>query len=119
MQRFKENKAEAQPTTYELFNGDVRIQDILTPNNAPTILMHSVNFTDGARTQRHTHGSEQVLVVTSGTGVVATRDQEWTIEPGDIVLVDAGEAHWHGASEGESMTHLVFMTSREVEILDE
>ena len=119
MQRFQQDIAQAQRTGYELFVGEVHIQDMLPPANAPTLLMHAVTFSDGTRTQWHTHGSEQVLVVTAGTGTVANREEEWTVQQGDVVLFDRGEEHWHGASDGASMTHLVFMTSREVEILND
>lgn len=118
MQRLQENAAEAKRTSYELFDGDVTVQDMVLPANGSPLLMHSVSFADGARTKWHTHGSEQVIIVTDGTGIAANRDEEWEIRPGDIVKFEAGEEHWHGARDGASMTHLVFMTSRDIEILD-
>lgn len=118
MKRLKENAAEAKPTSYELFDGDVKVQDMVLPANGSSLLMHSVTFDDGARTKWHTHGSDQVIIVTDGTGVAANRDEEWEIKPGDVVVFGPGEEHWHGARDGESMTHLVFMTSRDIGILD-
>jgi quercetin dioxygenase-like cupin family protein len=64
------------------------------------------SFGIGARLNWHTHDSEQILYVTEGRGIVATKDREQIITAGSIVYIPAGEAHWHGAAEGSSMTHL-------------
>jgi len=45
-------------------------------------------------------------VVTHGAGIIADGDGEHPIQAGDVVLVQAGERHWHGAQPGGSMTHL-------------
>src|SRR5690606_35377448 len=75
MQRLQENAAEAKRTSYELFDGDVTVQGMVLPANGSPLLMHSVSFADGARTKWHTHGSEQVIIVTDGTGIAAIRDE--------------------------------------------
>jgi quercetin dioxygenase-like cupin family protein len=63
-------------------------------------------FGIGGRLNWHTHDSEQILYVTEGRGIVATKEREYVITPGCIVYVRAGENHWHGACEDSSMTHL-------------
>ena len=45
----------------------------------------------------HRHTSDQILIITEGTGVVATPDEEKTVSAGDVVLIPANEDHWHGA----------------------
>ena len=46
-----------------------------------------VNFREGATTGWHTHTCDQILVVTSGRGVVATEQEEREIIVGDIVHI--------------------------------
>jgi mannose-6-phosphate isomerase-like protein (cupin superfamily) len=54
----------------------------------------------------HSHSAGQVLHVTSGKGIVATRSGRRFIEPGDIVIVTPGEWHWHGGTTSSAMTHV-------------
>ena len=63
-------------------------------------------FGIGGRLNWHTHDSEQILYITEGRGIVATKDKEYVVTPGMIVYIPAGENHWHGATEDSSMTHL-------------
>lgn len=63
-------------------------------------------FGIGGRLNWHTHDSEQILYVTEGRGIVATKEREYVITPGCIAFIAAGEIHWHGATEESSMTHL-------------
>jgi quercetin dioxygenase-like cupin family protein len=63
-------------------------------------------FGIGGRLNWHTHDSEQILYITEGRGIVATKDKEYVVTPGCIVYIAAGENHWHGATPDSSMTHL-------------
>jgi len=65
-----------------------------------------VNFDRGATTGWHTHDCDQILVVTSGEGSVATEQEEQTIRVGDVVHIKAGEKHWHGATAHSAMSHI-------------
>lgn len=65
-----------------------------------------VNFSPGATTGWHAHTCDQVLVVTSGSGVVATEHEERDIHVGDVVHIKAGERHWHGAKADTTMGHI-------------
>ena len=67
-----------------------------------------VNFSPGATTGWHAHTCDQVLVVTSGSGVVATEHEERDIHVGDVVHIKAGERHWHGAKADTTMGHITF-----------
>lgn len=66
----------------------------------------AVFFNPGARTRPHVHESEQVLYVIEGEGVVATERERRIIRPGDIIVVQAREWHWHGATATAAMGHL-------------
>jgi quercetin dioxygenase-like cupin family protein len=65
-----------------------------------------VNFIKGARLKFHTHASEQILYVTSGKGIVATKDKEYVVTTGDLIYVAPGEVHWHGATPDSDFSHL-------------
>lgn len=65
-----------------------------------------VRFEDGSRTNWHIHPGEQVLYILEGEGRVGKEDEEVLVFPGDVIYVQRGERHWHGAVPGKSMTHL-------------
>jgi quercetin dioxygenase-like cupin family protein len=46
------------------------------------------------------------LIVTSGSGMVATENEEREIGVGDVVHIKAGERHWHGAKADTTMGHI-------------
>jgi quercetin dioxygenase-like cupin family protein len=47
-----------------------------------------------------------VLVVTSGSGLVATEREQREINVGDVAHIKAGERHWHGAKANTTMGHI-------------
>lgn len=56
----------------------------------------------------------QTLYVTDGIGLVGTRDggvQE--IRPGDVVVIEPGEEHWHGATPDRFMAHVAMQEADE------
>ena len=65
-----------------------------------------VNFSQGCTTGWHTHTCDQILVVTSGSGMVATEHEQREINVGDVVHIKAGERHWHGAKADTTMGHI-------------
>lgn len=68
-----------------------------------------VTFPPGARNKLHTHDHDQLLYVIQGKGIVATEKEERLVTVGDIILIPAGEKHWHGATEDSSFSHLYVM----------
>jgi quercetin dioxygenase-like cupin family protein len=70
----------------------------------PGVLL--VTFGPGAKLNFHVNDSEQILYVTEGKGIVATKDKEAVVTPGMVVYIAPGEVHWHGATEDSSFTHL-------------
>lgn len=82
--------------------------------------MLEVTFENGARTKLHRHSTGQVLVVTAGSGVVGNERERFSVGPGDVVHTPPGEAHFHGAAEGASLTHLAIIgADNETTILEE
>jgi len=83
-----------------------------------------VTFRPGERTKFHTHAGVQVLYVTEGNGIVATRDEERTVSEGDLIVFQPNEEHWHGNIQNadSSFSHLAFMAEpegTEVTVLEE
>jgi len=66
-----------------------------------------VHFHDGGRTRWHLHQGDQVLYFVSGQGMVEERGGVLLeCEVGDIVHVDGGVVHRHGARPGTSTVHV-------------
>src|SRR5687767_5488646 len=96
--------------------GEVASQMLVSEIDAADIRVTSVTFRDGARNRLHRHSCDQVLVIVEGRGVIATETESREVERGDVIVVPAGELHWHGALPGESMTHLSIVTPHETEM---
>lgn len=75
-----------------------------------TVRASEVTFRPGERTKFHTHEGIQILYVTEGTGVVATRNEKQTVTEGDMILFPPEEEHWHGNGDNaeSSFSHLFF-----------
>lgn len=94
----------AAPHQAPLFTAEVFTQTLLPESGDFTV--NIVNFGKGVRNKFHSHTHEQVLIVTSGEGIVATEEELQVIGVGDIVMIPAGEKHWHGATESSDFSHI-------------
>lgn len=82
-------------------------QKLLGPDDAEAVRLYRVSFEEGARTYWHAHDGAQLLFGLSGRCVVVDRDGvELVLDAGDVVVIDAGEEHWHGAAPGGRGEHL-------------
>lgn len=81
-------------------------QTIIPEGESDNYRCSVVNFSAGSTTGWHAHDCDQVLVVTSGSGKVATESEEFDITIGDVVHIKAGERHWHGAKANTTMGHI-------------
>ncbi|HUL30177.1 MAG TPA: cupin domain-containing protein [Thermodesulfobacteriota bacterium] len=88
-----------------LFTGPDVTRQVLLPDSKE-FNVNVVNFGKGVRNKFHAHDSEQVLLVTSGKGIIATETEEKIITPGDVVIIPAGEKHRHGATKDSSFSHI-------------
>jgi quercetin dioxygenase-like cupin family protein len=90
----------------EHFTGAVHLARAEVGDDPPMVPV-VVSFAPGARTDWHVHPGGQTLFVMSGRGRIGDRDGSMaTFGPGDIVLAEPGEVHWHGAAPDSSMVHL-------------
>lgn len=91
-----------------LFTAPVTLQFPFTEGESKYNIVY-VHFPDGVRNKFHRHTNDQILIVTEGKGKIANQEKEIEIQMGDIVLIPAGEIHWHGAVSGSAMTHISIM----------
>lgn len=95
----------AEERNTQTFTGPATLQSVVTDKESEYNITY-VHFPVGVRNRLHTHNHDQVLIVTEGTGIIATEDREVEITVGDIAVIPAGEKHWHGAKSDSLMTHI-------------
>ena len=94
-----------------MFRGQEATRQVLLPESKE-YQVNIINFGKGVRNKFHTHNSEQILIITAGKGVVATEKEEKVVTVGDIVLIPAGEKHWHGSRGDSEVSHIVIVGYR-------
>jgi len=94
-----------EPFISDLFTGtDVTRQALLPDSREYEI--NNVNFGKGIRLKFHSHDAEQILIVTAGTGIVATEQEERVVTLGDVIFIPKGEKHWHGSNGDSEFSHI-------------
>lgn len=94
----------ADPAT---FLGAATTRALLGRDDGLPLRMYQVAFEPGARMNWHRHDGPQLLFGLSGRCVVENRRGDRVfLTAGDLVVVEAGEEHWHGAPSGEEGAHL-------------
>lgn len=115
-------RAGAQPSAKgpaDWFTGTVRIDPLFNPHDAERVQGAQVTFEPGARTAWHTHPLGQTLIVTSGVGRVQRLGGPIEeIRPGDVVWIESGEKHWHGAAPTTAMTHIALQEVQNGKVVD-
>jgi len=95
------------------------MQPMLGSADGEPVRLYRVSFDEGARTYWHRHDGVQVLFGLSGVCVVVNRAGETLrLEPGDVVVIDSGEEHWHGAAPGSAGEHLAVNAGSETTWLE-
>ena len=105
MRVIKINEVKKESYNSPLFTGPEVTRQILFPDSKENNI-NVVNFGKGVRNKFHSHSTEQILIVTSGKGVIATETEEKVIFAEDIVLIPANEKHWHGATKDSEFSHI-------------
>lgn len=112
----------AQPSTKgtsDYFMGTVRVDMPFQGIEPARISGATVTFEPGGRTAWHRHPLGQTLIVTAGCG----RVQRWggpveEIRSGDVVWIEPGEKHWHGAGPTTAMTHIAIAEALDGKVVD-
>ena len=95
-----------EPQTNPIFTGPVTMQTLISTELSKNFSLRQVNFARGVRNKFHTHTTGQILIVTSGKGIVATDKEKIIVSPGDVIYIPAGEKHWHGAAKDSTFSHI-------------
>jgi quercetin dioxygenase-like cupin family protein len=110
MKHYRIHDIPDEPDNSPIFIGSVTRKSMVTDDNPDLLRANVVTFHFGARNKLHHHDTDQLLVVTSGEGIVATETEEVEVAAGDIIHIPAGERHWHGAREGATFAHISILT---------
>jgi quercetin dioxygenase-like cupin family protein len=103
-------EAARAPYIHPVFTGPNATREGLAPDDHE-FKVNMVNFGNGARNTFHAHDREQILVVITGEGIVATESEEHIVTQGDVVFIPPGVAHWHGATSHVEFSHIVVSNS--------
>jgi quercetin dioxygenase-like cupin family protein/alkylhydroperoxidase/carboxymuconolactone decarboxylase family protein YurZ len=96
------------------FTGSVRINTRFEAQDPSHFYGANVVFDPGSRTAWHSHTLGQLLIVTSGTGLVQRRgDPAQKIGKGDVVWIPPYQKHWHGATPDTPMAHIAIVEQRD------
>jgi len=112
MRVMRAENLQVMPDPLGLFFGKVERQTLIAKGTAGLVVA-MVKFAPGAGNRMHAHTGEQVLVVTEGTGIVATEHEEQTVTAGTIIYIPANEMHSHGATKDSAFAHLSIQTPGE------
>ena len=107
----------ARSAPAEYFSGAVQMEKLASPESFALEVLR-VSFFPGGRTAWHTHPVGQVLIVSSGNGIVATRDGARRMTVGDVIEIPAGVEHWHGAAPTTPMAHVAMQPGGATEWLE-
>jgi quercetin dioxygenase-like cupin family protein len=91
-----------------IFRGTVRVRELAGGAQTEQLRVILVRFDAGSVNVPHTHSFDQVLFIVEGKGIVANEEAEHHVGLGDLVVIPAGERHWHGATPEAAMAHLAF-----------
>lgn len=112
--KYTQSSGKTNPGPEDWFTGTVFIDSIRNADEQSAVGAAHVRFTPGARTAWHTHPHGQTLYVTDGIGFVASRNGgKQEIRPGDVVYIEPGEEHWHGATPDRFMSHVAIQEADE------
>ena len=104
------NGVATNPGPSEWFTGAVYLDPVAVPSGASRLSATSVHFTPAARTAWHTHPNGQTIFVVEGIGLAQRRGGPIeVIRPGDRIVFEPGEEHWHGATPDRFMTHIALL----------
>jgi quercetin dioxygenase-like cupin family protein len=103
------------------FTGKVIIREVIGEVNSTEQEVYHVTFYNGALTTLHYHESDQILIATKGRGVVGMVEGSRILKSevdvnsitflneGDTVCIPANIIHFHGALNGEDLSHIAIM----------
>ena len=96
------------------FTGEVWLRSTLRDEQGNNVGV--VHFSPGSRTNWHRHPGGQFLYAVAGRGRVRSGGEVGrTLEPGDVVHVEPGEWHFHGATPDAPLVHVAVNSGGDAE----
>jgi 4-carboxymuconolactone decarboxylase len=107
MKTFTLGALDSEPADPNTFVGRARLTRMNDAAADPHTHVYRVAFEAGARTNWHLHTGPQLLQVIEGT-CRFQKDGDRVREAlvGDLISIEPGERHWHGAAAAGPMTHI-------------
>lgn len=122
MENQEQNKTAPEgfnPVAAQYFSGTAWLKMLLTADDITNCAIGDVRFEATVRNNWHTHPSNQILIVTEGTGYYQEEGSPIKeIRVGDVVNVLPGIKHWHGASPEGKFAHLAISINTEKGVVD-
>lgn len=98
MRAIRSNEISEEELNDPLFTGPVMRRTVLDGTEGQFNVGY-VSFPKGVRNKFHAHTTDQVLIVTKGTRIVATEDQQVELSEGDVVLCPADRKGCHDVDD--------------------
>ncbi len=100
------HEAPKEPFTHPEYAGTNGTREEL-PLKSRERTMSMVNTGGGMQNKMQARDGEQILIVITGKGIVATEREERIVNEGDVIFIPPGVTHWHGASTHVEFSHLL------------
>ena len=119
MKIFTLSALDSEPADPNTFVGRARLTRMNGVAADPHTHVYRVAFEAGARTNWHRHTGPQLLQIIEGT-CRFQKDGERMREAmvGDLISIEPGERHWHGAAPTGPMTHIAINIDAKTEWLE-
>lgn len=103
----------------EFFTGNAYNYGLLPIDSTYTTLIGNVYFEPGARSNWHTHGAGQILIITDGEGLYQIEGEPVKVmKTGDVVKFPPNARHWHGASPDKGVQQMYIVPNTEKGVVD-
>jgi quercetin dioxygenase-like cupin family protein len=95
------------------FTGDAWLEMLVPADGTSNCTVGNVTYAPGSRSNWHSHTGRQVLLITGGRGFFqADSSPARTLKAGDVVKIDPGIKHWHGAAPDAWLVHIAISDGR-------
>jgi len=96
----------------DYFTGNAWVKFLVPKSEIFNCQIANVEFEAGARTNWHTHGGGQILIITTGSGYYQEKGKPaQKLEKGSVVQIPPDLEHWHGASAEKGLSHIAVNTN--------
>lgn len=86
-------------------------------DGAPNFTLRKFVLEPGTKVPRHTNKLEHEQYILEGEFIVGIDDEEYTVAPGDSLLIPAGTVHWYRNEAGKEAAFICVVPNGDDEIL--